>query len=196
MVIAEMERFGWRVATEQLQFLRHELFLLTQNKPIRWLVLFFEPSAGVLISYRLDRCFYLLCGPVWTALRILAFPLFLFLRLLSCRHEICFKAQIGQGLQVWHPTLGLAVHGDAIVGKNCILYGGNSIGVRRGIRRGELVLGDDVVLGINSCILGPARIGNRVVIGAGAVVVSDIPQNTVAVGVPARPANPKRSDCS
>ncbi|MGA3142905.1 MAG: hypothetical protein ABSF10_07655 [Verrucomicrobiota bacterium] len=193
-MIAEMERFGWRVAIEQLRFLRHELCLLTHDKPIRWLVLFFEPSAGVLISYRLDRCFYLLCGPVWTALRILAFPLFLFLRLLSCRHEICFKAQIGQGLQVWHSTLGLAVHGDAIVGKNCILYGGNSIGVRRGIRRGELVLGDDVVLGINSCILGPARIGDRVVIGAGAIVVSDIPQNTVVVGVPVRPVNSKRSD--
>jgi len=189
-----MERFGWRVAIEQLRFLRHELCLLTHDKPIRWLVLFFEPSAGVLISYRLDRCFYLLCGPVWTALRILAFPLFLFLRLLSCRHEICFKAQIGQGLQVWHSTLGLVVHGDAIVGKNCILYGGNSIGVRRGIRRGELVLGDDVVLGINSCILGPARIGDRVVIGAGAIVVSDIPQNTMVVGGPVRPVNSKRSD--
>ncbi len=178
---------GAQTAADQLRFLAHELVLLTHGKPIRWLVLFFEPSAGVIISYRLDRCGYLLCGRVWTALRALFLPLFLFLRLLSCRHEICFAAQIGRGLQVWHPTLGVVVHGDAIVGKNCILYGGNSIGVRRGIRRGELVVGDNVILGINACILGPAQIGSCVTIGAGAIVVNDLTQDSVAVGVPARP---------
>jgi serine acetyltransferase len=189
-LLIAMEILGWRPAMEQLRFLAHELWLLTAGKPVRWLVLFFEPPAGVLISYRLDRCGYLLAGPAWTGLRVLAFPLFLLLRVFSCRHEICFKAEIGRGLRVLHATFGLVVHGDAVVGRNCLLYGGNSIGVRKAIRRGELVLGDDVALGINACVLGPVRVGNRVTIGAGAMVVSDLPDDTVAVGVPARPHSP------
>jgi len=176
----------WLMGCEQLQFLGHELCLLTSGKAIRWLVIFFEPAAGVTISYRIDRCGYLLCGPVWMALRVVAFPLFLALRLLSCRHEICCKAQIGRGLQLSHPTLGIVINGDAIIGRNCLLNGGNSIGVRRGIVPGQLVVGDDVTLGINSCVLGPVQIGNRVVIGAGAIVVSDLPDDCVARGVPAR----------
>ncbi|KAB2638196.1 MAG: serine acetyltransferase [Verrucomicrobia bacterium] len=176
----------WLMGLEQLQFLGHELCLLSSGKATRWLVIFFEPAAGVTISYRIDRCGYLLCGQVWMALRVLAYPLFLVLRLLSCRHEICCKAQIGRGLQLTHPTLGMVINGDAIIGRNCLLNGGNSIGVRRGIVPGQLVVGDDVTLGVNSCVLGPLRIGNRVVIGAGAIVVSDLPDDCVARGVPAR----------
>ena len=183
----ERPRSRWSLAGEQAAFLGHELRLLTHGRAVRWLVLFFEPSAGVVISYRLDRSFYLLCGPAWTALRVGAFPFFLLLRLLSCRHEICFKAQIGRGLQVLHPTLGVVVHGDAIVGQDCILSGGNSLGVRKPMRRGELILGDHVMLGINACVLGPAKVGNHVTLGAGAVVVNDVPDHTVTVGVPARP---------
>jgi len=180
-------RSRWSLATEQLAFLGHELRLLTDGRTARWLLIFFEPNAGVIISYRFDRCFYLLCGPIWTFLRVFAFPLFLMLRLLSCRHEICFQAQIGRGLRVFHATLGVVVHGDAIVGRNCIFYGGNSIGVRKFMRRGELALGDNVILGINACVLGPVKVGHHVTIGAGAIVVEDLPDNTVAVGVPARP---------
>ena len=67
-----------------------------------------------------------------------------------------------------------------------MLIGGNSLGGRRSIRRGQLVLGDNVVLGIHSCVLGPVQIGNGVQIGAGAVVVHDLKDGAVAVGVPAR----------
>ena len=182
-----LEQCGWRSACQQIRFLAHELKLLTCRRSVRWLVLFFEPSAGVLISYRLDRCGYLLCGPLWTGLRVLFFPVWWFFRLLGCRHEICYKAEIGRGFRVLHPTLGVVVNGDAIVGENCLLNGGNSIGVRRGIQRGELVLGDNVVMGINACVLGPAIIGDGVIIGAGAVVVTDLVAGSVAVGVPARP---------
>ena len=172
---------------EQFQFLIAELKMLTDHKRARWLVLFFEPTAGVLISYRLDRAGYLLGGASWTLLRLLALPVWLGLRVLSCRHEIHFKANIGGGLRIMHPTLGVVVNGDAVVGKNCLLNGGNSIGCRKPIRRGELVLGDDVQLGINACVLGPVLIGDRVSIGAGAVVIHDLPAGSVAVGVPARP---------
>jgi len=97
---SEITRSRWQRAGEQLDFLGYELRLQTEGKAIRWLVIFFEPCAGVNISYRLDRFGYLLCGRAWIALRVAAFPLFLLLRLVSCRHEICFKAQIGRELRV------------------------------------------------------------------------------------------------
>jgi len=185
--------FGLRSAFHQLSFLCHELAILCDGKPVRWLVLFFSPSAGVIISYRIDRFGYLLLGHPWTLLRILFVPLFALLAFFSCPHEICFQADIGRGLRVRHPTLGVVVHGDAVVGVRCILSGGNSIGTRKPIQRGDLLIGDSVELGINACILGPATIGNNVVIGAGAIVISDIEDNSVFVGIPAKKVRPKTS---
>jgi len=182
----KMSFFSLGPAFQQLRFLICELGLMTGGRFARWGVLFFEPPAGVIISYRLDRFGFLLAGPIWTGLRVFFLPCFLMLRVLSCRHEICFKADIGCGLRVLHPTLGVVVHGDAVAGRNLLLNGGNSIGCRRALERGQLVLGDNVFLGINACVLGPARIGNRVNIGAGAVVVTDLPDDCVAVGIPAR----------
>lgn len=49
-----------------------------------------------------------------------------------------------------------------------------------------IVVGNDVYIGNNVIILPGVTIGNNVVIGAGAVVSKDIPDNSVAVGVPAR----------
>lgn len=171
---------------DQLRFLFHELSLLTEGRKLVWLIIFFEPAAGVLLSYRLNRLGYLLAGSSWRALRVLFWPGFLVFRILGCPHDISYAAEIGRGLRVMHPVLGVVVHGSAIIGKNCLLNGGNSIGIRRPIKRGELVVGDNVQLGINACILGPAKIGSQVNIGAGAVVVTDLPDNVVAVGVPAR----------
>jgi serine O-acetyltransferase len=93
---------------------------------------------------------------------------------------------VGKGLRIIHPTLGIVIHGEAVVGKNCVLNGGNSVGARRPIRRGQLVLGDDVIIGIHACVLGPVRIGNGVQIGAGAVVIHDQEDGAVVVGIPAR----------
>jgi len=173
-------------ASDQLRFLFYELNLLTEGRKLVWLVLFFEASAGVLLSYRLDRLGYLLTGRSWRILRVLFWPLFLVFRILGCRHDICYTAEIGPGLRVMHPVLGVVVNGNAIIGKNCLLNGGNSIGIRRPIKHGELVLGDNVQLGVNACILGPVKVGNQVSVGAGAVVITDLPDNVVAVGIPAR----------
>ena len=51
---------------------------------------------------------------------------------------------------------------------------------------GEVRIGNDVWLGANVTVLPGVTIGNNVVVGAGAVVTKDIPDNSLAVGVPAR----------
>lgn len=50
----------------------------------------------------------------------------------------------------------------------------------------DIVLGDDVWLGVNSVVLAGVTIGTGVIVGAGAVVTGDLPDNAIAVGVPAR----------
>ena len=52
--------------------------------------------------------------------------------------------------------------------------------------RGEVVIGNNVFLGVNVVIAKPVRIGDGAVVGANSVVVSDIPQDAIAVGSPAR----------
>ena len=51
---------------------------------------------------------------------------------------------------------------------------------------GKIVIGNNVHIGMNTIIMPGITIGNNVVIGCGAVVTHDIPNNSVAVGVPAR----------
>lgn len=54
------------------------------------------------------------------------------------------------------------------------------------VRLGRVEIGDNVFVGLNSIILPNVRIGNNVIIGAGSIVTRDIPDNSVAVGNPAR----------
>lgn len=54
------------------------------------------------------------------------------------------------------------------------------------------VIGDNVTLGVNVTIIGPIHIGNNVTIGAGSVVVKDIPDNCIAVGNPCKPIKYKK----
>lgn len=51
------------------------------------------------------------------------------------------------------------------------------------------MIGDNVYIGPNVCIVEDVRVGNNVTIGAGAVVVKDIPENATVVGVPAKVLN-------
>ncbi len=53
-------------------------------------------------------------------------------------------------------------------------------------KEGKPIIGDNVVLGAAVTIIGGIRIGNNVTIGAGSVVVKDIPDNSIAVGNPAK----------
>ena len=133
-----------------------------------------------------STCFWEKAGPV---ARILFSPIFLILRPWSGNCEIHYRADIGKGLKVLHPSLGLVVHDKTIAGENLCLIGGNCIGERKKLERGDLVLGNNVNIGANAVILGPVKIGNNVNIGAGAVVVHDTPDNVTVVGVPARCVN-------
>ena len=174
-------------AFAQINYLLYELNLIVNRRKWRWITCWFGGSAGVLASYRIDRFFYLLVGEWWALGRLLLFPFFVLLKLMSASHEINYKADIGKGLKILHPTLGIVITGYAIIGNHLTLVGGNCIGQRKALERGDLVLGDSVTLGANAVVLGPVRVGNNVTVGANAVVVQDADDNSVLIGVAARP---------
>ncbi|MGW4498553.1 acyltransferase [Micromonospora sp. NPDC004336] len=93
------------------------------------------------------------------------------------------------GSEPWLITLGDNVHITA--GVQFVTHDGGTLILRREHPDLEwtapITVGDDVYIGMRSLILPGVGIGNRCVVGAGSVVTNDLPDNTVAVGVPARP---------
>jgi serine acetyltransferase len=173
-------------AFDQIKFMIYEIELIVNRRWGRWFTCWFGGSAGVIISYRLDRFGFLLLKNAWPAIRLLFFPLFLLLRLISYSHEIHYAANIGKGLKILHPSLGIVVNGKLIAGEHLLLTGGNCLGARTSLAYGDFVIGDNVSLGANAVILGPLTLGNQTQIGAGAVVIESAPDHVTLVGVPAK----------
>jgi serine O-acetyltransferase len=91
---------------------------------------------------------------------------------------------IGKGLRIWHFG-GVFIHGLAVVGDNCTLRQGVTIGNRYNDQAAP-TLGDNVEVGAYAQILGGVRIGNGCKIGAMTVVITDMPDGSTAVGPQAR----------
>jgi serine O-acetyltransferase len=96
--------------------------------------------------------------------------------------EISKDATIGEGVYFMH-TLGVIVGGDARVGARTMFLGNITIGDRE--NRGYARIGEDVIIGAGARILGPVTVGRGARIGANAVVLDDVPPGATAVGVPA-----------
>jgi serine O-acetyltransferase len=94
-------------------------------------------------------------------------------------------ARVGPGLYIGHSG-GIWVTPGAVIGRDCNISQGVTIGVGGTVRRGSPTIGDRVWIGPNATVSGPIRIGDGAVIGANSLAVSHVPENGVAVGVPAR----------
>ena len=96
--------------------------------------------------------------------------------------EVGKDVDLGAGVYLVH-TVGTVIGGDARLGARVRLMGNNTIGTAK--ENGYPVIEDDVLIGCGARILGPVKIGARARIGANAVVLSDVPADSVAVGAPA-----------
>jgi len=159
----------------------------------RWVSCWFTQPFLAVASYRFNRSLYLLVGQSWSILRLFLSPIRLLISPWGGRTEIHYRADIGKGLLILHPSVGIVVSGKAIIGENLTLTGGNIIGAKGKLESGDLMIGNNCSLGANAVILGPVSIGNDVRIGAGAVVIHDAPDNAVLVGVPAKNVNELQS---
>ena len=99
--------------------------------------------------------------------------------------HVHYATEIGEGTVIAYGGIGVVIHKDAVIGRNCVIESNVTIG---GKSKNPIVpvIGDNVLIGTGAVILGPVHIGDNASIGAGAVVVNDVPENCVAVGVPAR----------
>lgn len=131
----------------------------------------------------------------WRALRVPFIAIYKVIKPLSeiaTGIELPCGTTIGQRFRIDHFG-GIIISGDAVFGDDCIVRNGVTVGLRHTGERGSPVLGDRVDIGAGAKILGPITIGDDVSIGANAVVIQDVPSNSIAVGVPARilPRRPK-----
>ncbi len=99
--------------------------------------------------------------------------------------ELPCEVALGRRFRIDHFG-GIIISGDAAFGDDCVVRNGVTVGLKHTGYRGSPILGNRVDIGAGAKILGPIRIGDDVLIGANAVVLTDVPANSVAVGVPAR----------
>lgn len=97
--------------------------------------------------------------------------------------EIDVDAEIGPGTLI--PHLGpIHIQAGTKIGADCSIYHSCTIGA--GLRPGAATIGDHVYISCGASIIGKVNIGDKAVIGANSVIITDIPAGHTAVGVPAR----------
>jgi serine O-acetyltransferase len=98
--------------------------------------------------------------------------------------ELPCEVAIGRNFVIDHFG-GIVISGYTRFGDNCRIRNGVVVGLRRVEEKCAPIIGNNVDIGSGAKLLGPIRIGDNVFIGANAVVLCDVPDNSTAVGVPA-----------
>ena len=85
-----------------------------------------------------------------------------------------------------HP-IGIVMHPKVKIGKNCTIFQNVTIGQGKLINGNDIpIIGNNVIIYANSVIVGGVKIGDNVTVGAGSIVITDIPDNAIVAGNPAR----------
>lgn len=90
-----------------------------------------------------------------------------------------------EGVYLCHNGFGVVINPNAVIGKGTVIQNSVCIGELDDSHKSPTI-GENVFIGCHACVLGDIIIGNNVKIGAGAVVVKDVPDNCTVVGVPAK----------
>jgi serine O-acetyltransferase len=140
----------------------------------------FSPRFAPIVLYRLSYFFaqhrLASLAKIFSLLNFLLFGL-----------EISMRTEIGGGLYLPH-TIGTVISAKKI-GERCVIFHQVTLGAKEVdfafSSEKRPVLGNDVQVGTGAKVLGGIKIGNRVKIGANAVVLKDVPSDSIAIGIPA-----------
>ena len=139
----------------------------------------------VLLVYRFGRWRY---GIRWRLVRIpfsFCYKVLKFFSEMLLGTELPCETVIGQRFVIEHIG-GIVISGDASFGDDCVIRNGVTVGLRNRGVRGSPHIGNRVDIGAGAKLLGAICVGDDAAIGANAVVICDVPANSIAVGIPAR----------
>ena len=165
-----------------LEKFREDLSVVFQRDPAArnyFEILTTYPGVHALILHRLAHF-------LWSIKLKLIARIFSHLARIFTGIEIHPGAQIGRRFFIDH-GMGVVIGETAIIGDDCTLYHGVTLGGttwKKGKRHPTLK--DNVVIGAGAKVLGPITLGNNSKVGSNAVVVTDIPNDSTAVGIPAK----------
>jgi serine O-acetyltransferase len=160
---------------------------------------FWEPGFQALAAYRLG----VWCNGVGN--RLVRVPARLLYRVLSliARNvygiQLSTSTRIGRRLRIAHQH-GIVISGSAVIGDDCLIRHGVTIGLLGGARAGRSAagapqLGDRVEVGVGAVLVGPIRIGDDALIGPNAVVMTHVPAGAIVASPQSRIiAPPPRRD--
>ena len=165
-----------------LEKFREDLSVVFQRDPAArnyFEILTTYPGVHALILHRLAHF-------LWSIKLKLIARIFSHLARIFTGIEIHPGAQIGRRFFIDH-GMGVVIGETAIIGDDCTLYHGVTLGGttwKKGKRHPTLK--NNVVIGAGAKVLGPITLGNNSKVGSNAVVVTDIPNDSTAVGIPAK----------
>lgn len=100
--------------------------------------------------------------------------------------ELPYTVKLGERVVFEHQH-GIVIHGNCVIGDDCIIRQGVTLGNRYMDKPYDApVLGSGVSIGAGAKILGAVNIGDHAIIGANAVVLHDVPAGKTVVGIPAK----------
>lgn len=168
------------------QDFKKQLFEGTANQSfLRALYFFFrEPSAWTTIVYRL--------GHAITKLpklpKLLLFPLYMIFLWMPVRYitgiEIFPRTKIGAGFCIKHWG-GIFINHASEIGSNVTIFNNVTLGCDFNSPLAPKI-GDGVKIGVGAKLIGGITVGSNSIIGAGSIVVKDVPANVIVAGNPAR----------
>jgi serine O-acetyltransferase len=139
-----------------------------------------------LLVYRFGHARYMIDSKIarapWTILYIVLNKL----TEIVCGISIGSRARVGRRLSIEHHGC-IVIHGGTVLGDDCVIRHGVTLG-NAGAHDPSSAprIGSRVEIGAGAKVLGGISVGNDVIIGANAVVVDDVPDNSVVGGVPAK----------
>ncbi|MDQ0273727.1 serine O-acetyltransferase EpsC [Cytobacillus purgationiresistens] len=142
-------------------------------------IFFFYPGFQALILHRISHCMY--CKNLTFVSKGIAY-----ISRFITGVEIHPAAKLGKGIFIDH-GMGVVIGETAEIGDNATIYHGSTLGgTGKDTGKRHPTIGKNVVISAGAKVLGPLTIGDNSKIGAGSVVLKNIPENSTVVGIPGR----------